>query len=115
MQEKDLIYGYWLVQEDHPACVYGLWDSVNEYIQINQIIPTFFDPFLRTHVYYNNFEIGSQAFFRSPSYKNYIDYIDRLGGFFTSRWGDAPVKTLAISIFVPSTKVFCFANLPYRH
>ena len=40
------------------------------------------------------------------------------GGVWTHRWGDAPVKTLAVPLFVPQAHVHCFKvckDVKYQH
>lgn len=42
--------------------------------------------------FWSNFEIGDLNFLRSREYMEYFEYLDRTGGFFYERWGDAPVS-----------------------
>ena len=58
----------------------------------------------------SNFEIARIDFFTSPQYQEFFNYLDHLGGFFYERWGDAPVHSLALSLFAPKEKVCRFAN-----
>ena len=51
--------------------------------------------------FWSNFEIASLDFFRSPAYDEYFQWLDSTGGFFYERWGDAPVHSLALSLFLP--------------
>jgi alpha 1,2-mannosyltransferase len=44
--------------------------------------------------YWSNFEIADLRWFRSPEYIAYFDYLDKVGGFYYERWGDAPVCVL---------------------
>ena len=37
----------------------------------------------------------------SRDYANYIEYIDRTGGIYYYRWGDAPIKSIAVTMFLP--------------
>ncbi|KAJ2296141.1 alpha-1,2-mannosyltransferase ktr1, partial [Coemansia sp. RSA 2705] len=50
--------------------------------------------------FWSNFEIASLDFMRSDQYLAYFDYLDRAGGFFYERWGDAPVHSLGVSMFL---------------
>ncbi|CAK0785082.1 hypothetical protein CVIRNUC_008288 [Coccomyxa viridis] len=43
------------------------------------------------------------------------DYLDRQGGFFWERWGDAPVHTLAAAMFLSKSEVHHFQDIGYRH
>jgi hypothetical protein len=115
MKERDLVYGYRLIVRDGMDCIYGLWPATKEYIKNNSIVVEFFADWPIKHVFYNNFEVSALSFWRSPAYQNYIEYVDSLGGIFYYRWGDAPIKTLALSMFVPLNKTHAFLNIPYRH
>ncbi|BFZ60559.1 mannosyltransferase [Saitoella coloradoensis] len=65
--------------------------------------------------FWSNFEIADLNFWRSKTYLDYVDYLDNLGGFFYERWGDAPVHSLAVSLFLPKDKVHHFSDISYRH
>jgi len=41
--------------------------------------------------FWSNFEIASLEFWRGEAYLKYFEYLDRSGGFYYERWGDAPV------------------------
>jgi alpha 1,2-mannosyltransferase len=58
--------------------------------------------------FWSNFEIASLDFYRSEVYRKYFQYLDSTGGFFYERWGDAPVHSLAVSLFLP----VCLLPLP---
>lgn len=55
--------------------------------------------------FWSNFEIGSLALWRSDAYLAYFDYLDKAGGFFYERWGDAPVHSIAAALFLVSVAV----------
>lgn len=65
--------------------------------------------------FYSNFEVGSLAFFRGEKNMAYFDYLDKEGGFFYERLGDAPVHTLSVSMFVPKSQVWFFRDIGYSH
>lgn len=54
-------------------------------------------------------------FFRSKIYSEYFNYLDRTGGFFYERWGDAPVHSIAAAFFLPRSQVHFFHDIGYRH
>lgn len=79
----------------------------------------------------SNFELGDMDFFRSEAYSEYFKHLDRAGGFSYERWGgelgrtgffwneiadvsatgpctDAPVHSLAVSLFLRPDKVHWF-------
>ena len=48
-------------------------------------------------MYYNNFELSQIQLWRSTAYLSLFADLDKSGGFFMKRWGDAPVRTLALA------------------
>eukprot|EP01041_Mallomonas_annulata_P004369 gene4369-8695_t len=65
--------------------------------------------------FWSNFEIASLTFFRSKQYREYFKYLDKTGGFFYERWGDAPVHTLALGLFARSDQIHQFERIAYTH
>lgn len=65
--------------------------------------------------FYSNFEIGSLDFFRGRAHQAYFHYLDNSGGFYYERFGDAPVHTLSISMFLPRRQVWYFRDIGYPH
>jgi len=65
--------------------------------------------------FWSNFEIASLDFWRSDAYIKYFDYLDKEGGFYYERWGDAPVHSLAAALFLPVSKIHWFGDVGYRH
>lgn len=55
------------------------------------------------------------SIWQSCAYCNYVDYIERLGGIYYTRWGDAPIKSLAVSMFVPWAETYNFKDIGYKH
>lgn len=54
-------------------------------------------------------------FWRSDTYLNYFNWLDKSGGFFYERWGDAPVHTLALSLFINKSRLHFFEDIGYEH
>ena len=115
MRKKDIIYGYQWMHYDNSDCVKGLWEATEKYIKDNDIKPQFFDQWPKPRLFYNNFEISRLDVWTSPFYKKYIDYLDKLGGMYYHRWGDAPIRGLSLSLFVPMNKTYLFKEIGYRH
>ncbi|KAL7622147.1 putative mannosyltransferase ktr4 [Parahypoxylon ruwenzoriense] len=65
--------------------------------------------------FYSNFEIGSLDFFRGKEHRAYFDHLDQAGGFYYERFGDAPVHTLSVSMFLPKTRIWYFRDIGYAH
>ncbi|GJN94370.1 hypothetical protein Rhopal_007449-T1 [Rhodotorula paludigena] len=67
-------------------------------------------------MYYNNFEIVKRSFFESEAYEAFVAHLDRAGGFYKERWGDAPIRTIAASYLLPASEIYSFRNVTgYQH
>lgn len=116
MEERKFVYGWTVVTQDEVLCVKNLWEVVKLYVEIKLLNrTTFFYKWPYPLIYMNNFEISSVRFFKSGNYTKYISYLDELGGIYRYRWGDAPIKTLALSLFVPLNQVHYFEDIQYNH
>ncbi|EPX75354.1 mannosyltransferase complex subunit [Schizosaccharomyces octosporus yFS286] len=65
--------------------------------------------------FWSNFEIANFDFFRNDLYEDFFQKMDRTGGFWTERWGDAPFHSLAAGLFLKETEVHYFRDFGYRH
>ena len=65
--------------------------------------------------FWSNFEIGSLKFFRSEAYTSYFQYLDKSGGFYYERWGDAPVHTLGVLSLANKSQIHHFSDMGYYH
>jgi alpha 1,2-mannosyltransferase len=65
--------------------------------------------------FFSNFEIGSLAFWRSAANEAYFNWLDRAGGFYYERFGDAPVHTLSVAMFMPKSEIWFFEDVGYQH
>ena len=115
MSEHDIIYGYRGISNDIARCVVGLWNNATRYIEQHNITTQFFKAWRENQIYYNNFEISSMKLWLSQNYKDYIDMIDQAGGIYYHRWGDAPIKSIAVTMFVPQNKTHMFRDVSYKH
>ena len=65
--------------------------------------------------FWNNFELGSFSIFRDQTYLDYFNYLDKSGGFYYERWGDAPVHSFYVMLMLESNKVHRFKDIAYGH
>ena len=115
MESEGYLYGYIHITRDAPQCVVGLWENTAKFIQDNDIQTFWTEEWLSPYMFYNNFEICRVDFWRNSMGKKYLDFIDKIGGHYTQRWGDAPVHSLAVTMFIPQEKVHQFSDIAYRH
>lgn len=124
MKENDKEYGFVIMVPEYIETVPTLWNTVKKFMEEN---PQLVHPkntlsmFRKSDGDYNlchfwsNFEIGSLKFLRSAAYTKYFNFLDQAGGFFYERWGDAPVHSLAVSMFLPKEKIHYFEDIGYYH
>jgi len=93
----------------------GLWEAADLYKNTRHLESRYFDEWTDPIVFYNNFEISALSLWKSQQYQDYINYIDLLGGIYYNRWGDAPIKTIAVTLFLREQDVHMFANVSYQH
>ncbi|KAI8887303.1 glycosyltransferase family 15 protein [Backusella circina FSU 941] len=65
--------------------------------------------------FWTNFEIASLDLWRTNDYLKLFSYLDRSGGFFYERWGDAPVHSIAASLMLKKDEFHFFNDIGYRH
>jgi mannosyltransferase len=65
--------------------------------------------------FWSNFEIADMDFYRSRAYRNFFDFLDRDGGFYYERWGDAPVHSLAAAMLLKPWELHHFSDFGYVH
>ncbi|KIW31654.1 uncharacterized protein PV07_03266 [Cladophialophora immunda] len=127
MKATGTVYGFNMAILDDARSFASLWSTTRDFITAHPdlvhpaaSLDWLLDP--QTGLSYNNcqffsnFEIGSLAFFReNEGNRKYFDWLDEKGGFYYSRWGDAPVHTLSVSMFLPPEKVWWFRDIGYQH
>ncbi|ORY67959.1 nucleotide-diphospho-sugar transferase [Leucosporidium creatinivorum] len=64
---------------------------------------------------WTNFEIGDLRFFRSAPYQELFNELVAAGGFYTERWGDAPIRSLALGLLTDVDQVHYFEDFAYQH
>jgi alpha 1,2-mannosyltransferase len=130
MQTQDAKYGFTIAIHEYMKTVPTLWKTTLNFMaeykkmhpQWNPSLMRFFgngnDPEngYNGHHFWSNFEIGSLKWLRSDAYVSYFNYLDREGGFFYERWGDAPVHSLAVGLFIERKEdVIWFEDIGYFH
>ncbi|KAL1592076.1 O-glycoside alpha-1,2-mannosyltransferase 4 [Nothophoma quercina] len=65
--------------------------------------------------FWSNFEIVNLSWYRSKEYNDFFEMMDRSGGFWMERWGDAPIHSLAAGILLSPADVHYFRDFGYRH
>jgi len=67
-------------------------------------------------IYFNNFEVVSLAWLRSASHRAYAAALQAAGGIYDARrWGDAPMRTLAVEYLLSPREVHLFRHVRVEH
>ncbi|KAM5347920.1 hypothetical protein ACJ41O_007744 [Fusarium nematophilum] len=65
--------------------------------------------------FWSNFEVGSLEWLRSKPYIDFFESLDKDGGFFYERWGDAPVHSIAAGLLLKKEQIHFFNDIAYYH
>lgn len=133
MEMHDKVYGYVLNLYDGPESIRTLWNTTMQFVEKN---PQYLNVngayewlkengqkprnFEITNGYstchfWTNFEITNLEFLRSEAYEKYMDFLENSGGFYYERWGDAPVRSIALALFIDKSRIHWFRDIGYNH
>ncbi|XP_013386701.1 glycolipid 2-alpha-mannosyltransferase-like [Lingula anatina] len=115
MQDNHYTYGYNLVFFDNPLCLTYLKENITHYLKVNSIEPKEYSDWPDGGIFYNNFEVSRFDFWRRPDVVRFLKFIDESGGIYHYRWGDAPIKSAAVLIFLPRQQLYHFRKIKYYH
>ncbi|CUM50042.1 uncharacterized protein AC631_00894 [Debaryomyces fabryi] len=125
MKENNKKYAFTLAPLELHTTVTNLWETVQDFSRKNPKLVAKDNnmEFLTEDggVTYNmchfwsNFEIGDMDFYRLDAYSKFFDHIDRAGGFYYSRWGDAPIHSMGVSLLLSKDELFYMDNSGYFH
>lgn len=125
MHDQKKVYGFTVSLYEYQATIPTLWETVKEFIEQ---YPQYLDKdnsmsflsddggatYNRCH-FWSNFEIGDLDFMRGEAYTQFFNYLDRKGGFYYERWGDAPIHSIAVALFAKKEQIHFFHDIGYRH
>jgi len=125
MQDTGKAYSFTITMYENRGTVASLWDTVKEFTKLHPehvardnamgfLSDDGGDSYNMCH-FWSNFEIADLDFWRGSAYTDFFEYLDRKGGFYYERWGDAPVHSIAAAIFLPKDKIQFFEDIGYFH
>lgn len=124
MKKNDLVYGFTIMLPEYMETIKTLWQTTKDFMEKHKdMIPNYNTMKMVTGKdgnyngchFWSNFEIARLDFFNSKEYMAYFEHLDRAGGFFYERWGDAPVHTLGLAMLLPPEKIHYFEDIGYFH
>ncbi|VVT45054.1 uncharacterized protein SAPINGB_P000622 [Magnusiomyces paraingens] len=125
MEDKNIKYGFTISLYEFVETIRTLWDTTKKFLEthseyvaknnlLNFISEDKGESYNLCH-FWSNFEIADMDFWRGEAYTKYFTYLDKAGGFFYERWGDAPVHSIAASLFLDKSEIHHFEDIGYRH
>lgn len=133
MEDHNKTYGFTISVYDAHQSVKSLWTTTMDYVKLHpdSVHPNAATDFLTENLmhpektlftkgystchFWSNFEIGNMDFFRLDPYNSWFEYLEKTGGFYYERWGDAPVHSIGLSLFEDKSKLHWFRDMGYEH
>ncbi|KAG2736530.1 hypothetical protein G9P44_000620 [Scheffersomyces stipitis] len=125
MKDNGKDYSFTISLPEYKETIPTLWETTRKYIDANpqflakdNLMEWISDDQGKTYNgchFWSNFEIGNLNFYRGDAYRQYFEHLDKAGGFFYERWGDAPVHSIAAALFLPRDKIHFFEDVGYYH
>ncbi|EDO16942.1 hypothetical protein Kpol_1020p52 [Vanderwaltozyma polyspora DSM 70294] len=125
MKDNKKRYGFTISIKEFVSTIPTLWETTTDFLSLhpeyiaenNMLDFVSNDGGLSYNLchFWSNFEIADLSVWRSKAYVDYFDYLDKAGGFFYERWGDAPVHSIAASLFLNREEIHHFGDLGYYH
>ncbi|TYJ59211.1 hypothetical protein B9479_000200 [Cryptococcus floricola] len=125
MQDENKVYGFTISLFEYIGTIPTLWDAVKEFVAdhpdyladgnaMSFVSDDGGESYNKCH-FWSNFEIADLNFWRSPAYTEFFDFLDRKGGFYYERWGDAPIHSIAAALFAKKEQIHFFDDIGYKH
>lgn len=125
MQDNDITLGFTITIHEYRATIETLWETTKKFLEENPgyvhkdnllgfISDDGGNEYNLCH-FWSNFEVANLNFYRSKAYLDYFNYLDKSGGFFYERWGDAPIHSIAASIMLSRDRIHYFNDIGYHH
>ncbi|TFK38577.1 glycosyltransferase family 15 protein [Crucibulum laeve] len=125
MEKNNKVYAFTITMYEYEATIPTLWGHVHDFMKLH---PEYVHPnnamgfmsenggekFNLCH-FWSNFEIADMDFWRGPAYTAFFEYLDKQGGFYYERWGDAPVHSIAAALFTSRDQLQFFNEIGYEH
>ncbi|KAI9684776.1 MAG: hypothetical protein M1829_000151 [Trizodia sp. TS-e1964] len=126
MQENNMKYGFNMNILDDARSFPSLWSSTRSFINyhpelihpeadLDWLLDSRNGGDYNNCQFFSNFEIGDLRFFRGEANEKYFEWLDKEGGFYYERFGDAPIHTLSVAMFVPKSEIWFFRDIGYQH
>ncbi|CAO3616482.1 unnamed protein product [Mucor hiemalis] len=124
--------GFNIAFVEHGGTIHTLWKTVKDFARSSTMMgKNYFSHLYKDSIFrfisedegatYNschfwtNFEIARMDLWHTSAYQEFFEYLDRSGGFFYERWGDAPVHSIFAALHLRKDEVHFFNDIGYKH
>ncbi|KAJ1911175.1 hypothetical protein IWQ60_010265 [Tieghemiomyces parasiticus] len=125
MRERAIKYGFTITLHEFFDTVKSLWSSAQNFMTtyphyleekntLDWVSSDGGNSYNLCH-FWTNFEVLDLAFLRSERYDKFFQHVDQAGGIFYERWGDAPIRSVAVSMFLRKEETHWFEDVGYTH
>ena len=124
MNQNNKKYGFVISLFEYSQTIPTLWNSIIEYIKSRNLLNSNLEllPLLLNDLnwynlchFWSNFEIVNLDIFNNQQYEDFFQFLDNKGGFYYERWGDAPIHSIAVALFLKKNDIHWFENIGYYH
>ncbi|CAF4556630.1 unnamed protein product [Rotaria sp. Silwood2] len=124
MQKRQIQYAFVMANEEADHYATGLWSLFHEFLHDHCLKPS--KAFHQTQtgwlggyslaIIFTNFAIANVSLFRDHSLiRAWLHTVDRNGGIYRYRWGDAPIHTLVLTQFLAKNHIVRLRYFGYMH
>ncbi|KAI7816679.1 nucleotide-diphospho-sugar transferase [Gamsiella multidivaricata] len=125
MQDNNKKYAFTISLYEYPETIRGLWNSIKEFMAtyphflakknaLGLISDNGGQTYNNCH-FWSNFEIVDARWMRGAAFQQLFNHLDRPGGFFYERWGDAPAHSIAAALLLSIDELHFFREIGYYH
>jgi len=124
MQERQIQYAFVMINDEGSNYATGLWSLFHTFLKRHCVEPSaglrqtqtgWFGRY-SLMIIFTNFAIANVSLFRDhPLMRAWLHTVDRNGGIYRYRWGDAPVHTLALTQFLERDQIVRLRYFGYMH
>ncbi|OBZ91626.1 Glycolipid 2-alpha-mannosyltransferase 2 [Choanephora cucurbitarum] len=132
MKQNRKKYGFNISFKEHQGTIPNLWKTIKRFAKESTEKGNIYFPLKVTDTifrflsrddgssyngchFWTNFEIARLDLWHTNAYKEFFDFLDRTGGFFYERWGDAPVHSIFAALYLHQDEVHFFNDIGYKH
>jgi alpha 1,2-mannosyltransferase len=119
MDSRGLEYGYIAEIVESKIAVKNIDNYLNNLDYLVRLkknnIDIFNNDSYNLRCFYTNFEIIDMSIMRNEYINKFVNDVINSNNIFNYRWGDAPLRTIMISLFIEKSKIVRFRSINYTH